>query len=49
MTQPENHLKKAVHVKATWAKRCNVALFMSTSDGTGILIAVEAVCHRQTR
>ncbi|CAG0922075.1 unnamed protein product [Notodromas monacha] len=32
MTQPENHQKKAIHVKATWGKRCNVLLFMSTAD-----------------
>ncbi|CAG0923446.1 unnamed protein product, partial [Notodromas monacha] len=32
MTQPKNHQKKAIHVKATWGKRCNILLFMSTAD-----------------
>lgn len=33
MTSPSNHLKKARHVKATWGKRCNTLLFMSTAEG----------------
>ena len=33
MTAPENHDKKAKHVKATWGKRCNILLFMSTAEG----------------
>lgn len=33
MTNPNNHVKKARHVKATWGKRCNTLLFMSTVEG----------------
>ena len=36
MTMPANHEKKAKHVKATWGRRCDVLLFMSTAEGMNI-------------
>jgi hypothetical protein len=33
MTSPSNLETKAVHVKATWGKRCNILLFISSANG----------------
>ena len=33
MTMPENHNTKAKTVKATWGKRCNVLVFISSETG----------------
>ncbi|XP_017490635.1 PREDICTED: glycoprotein-N-acetylgalactosamine 3-beta-galactosyltransferase 1-like, partial [Rhagoletis zephyria] len=32
MTMPENHLRRAVHIRNTWGRRCNKLLFMSTKE-----------------
>ncbi|CAG0899538.1 unnamed protein product, partial [Darwinula stevensoni] len=36
MTQPENHQKKAKHVKATWGKRCSILLFGSSQEDSSL-------------
>lgn len=36
LTYPENHDKKAIHVKATWGKRCNKLVFMSSQNSKSL-------------
>ncbi|XP_049873060.1 glycoprotein-N-acetylgalactosamine 3-beta-galactosyltransferase 1-like isoform X2 [Pectinophora gossypiella] len=36
MTQPSSHRTKAAHVKATWGKRCNKIIFMSTAEDSSL-------------
>ena len=47
MTNPGNHKTKARHVKATWGKRCNVLLFMSSQkdDELQTVVLPVVVCQ----
>ena len=37
MTTPDNHMSRAVHIQATWGRRCNVLLFVTEKDDVGAL------------
>jgi len=43
MTQPKNHAARDVHIKATWGKRCDKLLFMSTESDES-LPAIKLAC-----
>ncbi|XP_052245939.1 glycoprotein-N-acetylgalactosamine 3-beta-galactosyltransferase 1-like [Dreissena polymorpha] len=43
MTNPSNHALKAQHVKATWGKRCNILLFMSSAADSSLPTVVLSV------
>lgn len=36
MTGPQNHYKKAVHIKATWGQHCNKLIFMSSEEDSDL-------------
>lgn len=38
LTKPDNHQKKAQHVKRTWGSRCNKLIFMSTIEGIHLVL-----------
>jgi hypothetical protein len=44
MTNPKNHEKKAIHVKATWGPRCNILLFMSSENGKSVTHVATVNC-----
>ena len=49
MTYPDNHDKKAIHVKATWGKRCNKIIFMSSKNDSSLpSIDLKVVESRKT-
>ena len=48
MTSPENLRTRAVHVKATWAKRCNLAIYASDREDKDFpTIAIEVQPGRE--
>jgi glycoprotein-N-acetylgalactosamine 3-beta-galactosyltransferase len=50
MTTPANHMTKAIHIQATWGRRCNVLLFVTENDendGTIPTLVVEVLTGRE--
>ncbi|XP_073840167.1 glycoprotein-N-acetylgalactosamine 3-beta-galactosyltransferase 1-like [Musca autumnalis] len=36
LTQPENHLTKAIHIRHTWGRKCNKLLFISSQEDSAL-------------
>ena len=49
MTTPENHRNKAIHVKQTWGKRCDILLFMSSESGMKVLLHIHHIFDRRIK
>ena len=45
MTTPQNHKTKALSVKQTWGKRCNILLFMSSEIGVLLRVIFSQFSH----
>ena len=40
LTNPGNHVSRAIHIEATWGRRCNVLLFVTEKDDLAALSVI---------